>query len=409
MYKIFYSWQSDLDSKVTRNFIEDAIKKAIKEINKSYDLEVCIDRDTKNIPGSPEISSTIFEKIKNSHVFIGDVSIINKENQDEKRKTPNPNVLLELGYAAGILSWDNIICICNEAYGKSKELPFDLRNRTIILYSLNSDDIDKNERKKTLICKIKNAIESCILSKLDNKKDDVKETIERHKKIIENRLNRKSQYGYMSLYCYPNKIVKINEERLKCIFALAKKSMSEYGEELYYSKINPIPNGYFANYPENENYLKTYIVTCYFNGFIALDCYINLNFWVDKMQDTEYEFYLTHFTYIIQKHLQLTKEILEGYCDEISLILNFESLDKFFIPEYVGVRVVKKNFCQVFSEPIEQSMKLSEIHGRNKWNCIIPKVIDILNQIVRIFGLSKIPQNYWDDKEILNHAKQLPM
>ena len=31
---IFYSWQSDLPSKTNRNFIEDAIKKALKSINK---------------------------------------------------------------------------------------------------------------------------------------------------------------------------------------------------------------------------------------------------------------------------------------------------------------------------------------------------------------------------------------
>ena len=43
---IFYSWQSDLPSKTNRSFIEDAIKKALKSINKD------IKRGTISFPNS---------------------------------------------------------------------------------------------------------------------------------------------------------------------------------------------------------------------------------------------------------------------------------------------------------------------------------------------------------------------
>lgn len=37
---IFYSWQSDLDSKTTRSFIEDALKRAVKALKRDDTLDV---------------------------------------------------------------------------------------------------------------------------------------------------------------------------------------------------------------------------------------------------------------------------------------------------------------------------------------------------------------------------------
>lgn len=60
---IFYSWQSDLPGKTNRNFIEDAIKKSLKGINKDNRIIACIDRDTKDELGSPDIRASIFNKL----------------------------------------------------------------------------------------------------------------------------------------------------------------------------------------------------------------------------------------------------------------------------------------------------------------------------------------------------------
>jgi hypothetical protein len=92
-----------------------------------------LDRDTEGEPGAPDIADTIFAKIDKCDMFVSDVSII---NGDGTRKTPNPNVLLEVGYAAKRLGWKRITNICNENYGETKELPFDLRKRRVVRYSL---------------------------------------------------------------------------------------------------------------------------------------------------------------------------------------------------------------------------------------------------------------------------------
>ena len=64
-FGVFYSWQSDTDSKLNRNFIEDAIEKAIKWVNKdaSEGPLLAIDKDTRGVPGSPDIVNAILQKI----------------------------------------------------------------------------------------------------------------------------------------------------------------------------------------------------------------------------------------------------------------------------------------------------------------------------------------------------------
>ena len=63
------------------------------------------------------------------------------ENARKDVKTsPNPNVLLELGYAAQSLGWDNVICIINTDFGAIDDLPFDIKHRRLTPFSLEGRD-----------------------------------------------------------------------------------------------------------------------------------------------------------------------------------------------------------------------------------------------------------------------------
>src|SRR5665648_19422 len=158
---VFYSWQSDLPNNTNRGFLETCILDALKELSVSdlYHIEFSLDKDTKNIAGTPHIAETIFSKIDKSKLFVADVSIINSGMKG--RKTPNPNVLIELGYAARVLGWDRIICIYNKAYGSFEDLPFDLKYRRPLCYELSGKDgEDRKNAKKIIIDVIKSNIKS---------------------------------------------------------------------------------------------------------------------------------------------------------------------------------------------------------------------------------------------------------
>ena len=58
-----------------------------------------MDQDTAGIAGWPDIASTILTKIEKCEVFVADLTPINGPEPDS-RPTPNPNVMLELGYAS---------------------------------------------------------------------------------------------------------------------------------------------------------------------------------------------------------------------------------------------------------------------------------------------------------------------
>ena len=57
-------------------------------------------RNTEGVAGWPDITSALFDKIDQCEVFVADITPINGPDSDF-RITPNPNVLLELGYALG--------------------------------------------------------------------------------------------------------------------------------------------------------------------------------------------------------------------------------------------------------------------------------------------------------------------
>ena len=149
---IFYSWQSDLPNNTNRGFIQAALEAAAKTIrnDQSLNIEPVVDRDTADVPGSPDIPSTILGKIDICQVFVCDVSKINFGAASNFRPTPNPNVLLELGYAIGTVGQERIIMVMNTAFGTLEQLPFDLRHKRVLTYSATSEDLDRAPERKRL-------------------------------------------------------------------------------------------------------------------------------------------------------------------------------------------------------------------------------------------------------------------
>jgi len=187
---IFYSWQSDAKAAINRTFIENALEAAKKNIHldDSVEVELSIDRDTQGVGGSPDIAATIFAKIDSADIFVCDVSLIGKT---DKRSIPNPNVLLELGYAIKSKGWDNIILVLNMASGSIQELPFDLRTRRVVPYEAHPDEADRSAEKKKLAGQLEGLLRA-MFGKLEKTKDAalathtvdlVKEQIQEDKRI----------------------------------------------------------------------------------------------------------------------------------------------------------------------------------------------------------------------------------
>lgn len=160
---IFYSWQTDNDPQLNRSFIENCLKKAIRNLNREDLSDLVIDRDTKNVPGMPDIGSTILEKISKSVVVVADLTLINPAivRRPNERAVSNPNVLFEFGYAFGVLGPKSMIGVFNLASGEIEELPFDLRPKRLMTYRLTIGE-PKDKVKAKLISSLSTAIKQCI-------------------------------------------------------------------------------------------------------------------------------------------------------------------------------------------------------------------------------------------------------
>jgi hypothetical protein len=128
---VFWSWQSDLDGRVTREVIRYALDEAIKML--AVDLEEAdrpsLTSDTQGVAGTPDIVATILRKIDEAAVFVGDVTPI--AVSESGKSCANPNVLLELGYANKALTEHRVIQVWNTAFEGAtiEKLPFDMRGR----------------------------------------------------------------------------------------------------------------------------------------------------------------------------------------------------------------------------------------------------------------------------------------
>lgn len=187
-FQIFYSWQSKTNQDYNKIFIQNALRDAIKELKKDIKegSAFYIDRDTKDVPGFPNIPTTIEEKIHSCDLFIGDVTYvsymapnnllpertfwdkafgINKPQKlqlTSKEGVSSPNVMQELGIAQGSFRGsERIITIMNTSYGTPDKLNFDsaqYRHPITYNFSENSNVKQLEVEKKKLIEGLKERI-----------------------------------------------------------------------------------------------------------------------------------------------------------------------------------------------------------------------------------------------------------
>lgn len=211
MTTIFYSWQSDSPNSTNRNFIEKSLKKALKDVAADGRLEeadrknnLLLDKDTKGVPGIPPIAEVIFDKISKSAVFVPDLTFVGKAEGD--RLLPNPNVLIEYGWALSTLGHLRIIPVMNIAYGpvSAETLPFDMRHlRHPIAYDLgeNATIEERSQASTVLTRQLKNAISLVLQSEVGNKDSEIREhTPIPHTSDPSNFLNPGEQLGQVGRF-----------------------------------------------------------------------------------------------------------------------------------------------------------------------------------------------------------------
>lgn len=193
--KIFWSWQSDNHQPSGRHFVREVLSALVAELNAEAVTEdaerpegdgdgdgegtegrIQVDHDTLDVGGSPPIADTILRKIGEAAVFVADVTPVGRTKGG--KLLPNPNVMIELGYAMKVLEQERILLVMNSAEGAAlRHLPFDLRHwRGPVTYTLNRD---ADERQRAMVAR--------------ELKDGLRQRIVPSLKLAENRVNEKER------------------------------------------------------------------------------------------------------------------------------------------------------------------------------------------------------------------------
>lgn len=95
---VFYSWQSDTDRNLNKSAIQNALEKAINDLNLEMtvtdrdfeDNPIKLDQDTKDVLGLPPVAETIMQKIEAADIVISDVTLVAKGGQDKPHINSSP-------------------------------------------------------------------------------------------------------------------------------------------------------------------------------------------------------------------------------------------------------------------------------------------------------------------------------
>lgn len=172
--KIFWSWQNDYAPKACRHFIRTALAEAIAEVGNEIDVDDAnrpeIDHDTKGERGMADIPATILNKIAEAAVFVADLTPVAQSG--DGKWLPNPNVMIELGWAMHRPGWERVIGVLNTASGaRIEDLPFDIRQRKVVTYELaeNATKPTRAAAKVDLTKKLKGALRT----NLDERNEEI--------------------------------------------------------------------------------------------------------------------------------------------------------------------------------------------------------------------------------------------
>jgi hypothetical protein len=215
----------------------------------------------------------------------------------------------------------------------------------------------------------------------------------RHAQLVQKYLPYIGKYGYYAINSVVLDGVAIGKDRLRDTMLNPEKKYSETmnlatstdAHQYGYSKRYEVPRA-----PEDNKTAE--MVTCYMDGYIVSDGYL------DIFMENNNGLNPNWFMYQVQRHLQLTKEVLTGLVDEVLCIVMFKGIERFEWELYRMHHRSGKMAYTGYHHNIERKISLSDINGRDKWNIKMDVVEDILTEVARIFGFDKLPQKYWEDE-----------
>jgi len=227
-----------------------------------------------------------------------------------------------------------------------------------------------------------------------------------HEKIIE-KLEDTSEGALVEIGCFPRQSVELPVPTLE---EFLHRNRLQFSEAMgHFQSIDVFQNGVSVGYfprGRRPDAKSTERFTLYNNGVAVFDALADTFLGVDRGLHAGW------LSYELQRQLQLSKHLLRntsGALQQISISVNFQNVDPYplMFPSEEGQWLEHSDYAGSH-EPIRRAVKLSEIHDHDsdKRNIAMAVVVDIMDEIFRIFGLPKA-RGLWDDTGKLTYVKGL--
>lgn len=232
------------------------------------------------------------------------------------------------------------------------------------------------------------------------------DSLARHRATILTKLEDPKDFGLVQIYCIPVEEVEIPVAQLQKFLEEHRFHFSEAMR--YFPRIEVFQDGVSVGYfpsAVRQDVKSTMRISLYSDGLSAFDSL------ADTFLDGDRELHSGWLSYELQRHLQLTKAVLDGSsASRIRIVLNLANISPFRL-----VLIANRVWAQHASytgghKPIDRGVSLSEVYDYNdneRRNVAMPVVRDIMEEVGRIFGLSQVPPNLWDANGRLTYVQGL--
>ncbi len=207
------------------------------------------------------------------------------------------------------------------------------------------------------------------------------------------KLENCKDFGFLGIYTQPDGHIEIPVDDLTRFLEMHRNDFSE--SMRYFQNLEPLQDGVSVGfYPRaiRDDINSTWRLTLYEDGLVALDSQ------ADSLMDKNRTLHPYWLSYELQRQLQLSKALLEGYhVETVRLIVELENIEDFSL-SFETLRLLGRSPYSGDHHPINRRVTLSEVHPYDspQRNVVIPVVKDIMDEICRIFGFSKTPVGVWD-------------
>jgi hypothetical protein len=208
-------------------------------------------------------------------------------------------------------------------------------------------------------------------------------------------------YGFLGIYSQPEVPIDIPLADLNTFLEVHR---NHFSESMRYNRGHePLQDGVSVGYYPRaiRNDIKsTSRLTLYRDGLVALDSQ------ADTLMDKNKTLHPYWLSYELQRHLQLSKTLLEHYqVKTVHLVIELDNIEDFSL-SFERNPLFGQSSYSGGHHPIERHVPLLGVHAYDspERNIVIPVVKDIMDEICRIFGLSKTPPGVWDQKGWLTYV-----